>query len=82
MMKNKLPDKDNIYVKEEGGNLKDTLFFLLKNLEEMNTLWIRISLNAPDLIKSAKEKEREDLKPLISETITRLSLLEGLTIEL
>ena len=82
MMKNKLPDKDNIYVKEEGGNLKDTLFFLLKNFEEMNTLWIRISLNAPDLIKSTKEKEREDLKPLISETITRLSLLEGLTIEL
>ena len=82
MMKDKLPDKDNIYFKEEGGNLKDTLYFLLKNLEEMNTLWIRISLNASDLIKNTKEKEREDLKPLISETITRLSLLEGLTIEI
>ena len=82
MMKDKLPDKDNVYVKEEGGNLKDTLFFLLKNLEEMNILWIRISLNSSDLIKKIKEKERENLKPLISETITRLSLMEGLTIEL
>lgn len=48
----------------------------------MNRLWIRISLNAPELVKQSKEEERKDLKPLISETITRLSQLEGLTIEL
>ena len=43
MVKDKLPDKDNVYVKEEGGDFKDTIFFLIKNLEEMNRLWIRIS---------------------------------------
>ena len=82
IMKDRLPDKDNVYVKEEGGNFQDTVLFLIKNLEEMNRLWIRISLNAPELVKQSKEEERKDLKPLISETITRLSQLEGLTIEL
>ena len=82
MVKDKLPDKDNVYVKEEGGDFKDTIFFLIKNLEEMNRLWIRISLHAKEEEKQEKEKEREDLKPLIAETITRLSTLEGLTMEL
>jgi vacuolar protein sorting-associated protein 35 len=81
-MKDRLPDKDNAFIKEEGGTFQDTVFFLIKNLEEMNRLWIRISLNAPELVKKSKEEERKDLKPLISETITRLSQLEGLTIEL
>jgi len=82
IVKDRLPDKDNAYIKEEGGNFQDTVLFLIKNLEEMNRLWIRISLNAPELVKQSKEEERKDLKPLISETITRLSQLEGLTIEL
>lgn len=82
IIKDKLPDNDNIYVKEKGGNFQETVFFLTKNLEEINRLWIRISLNASELEKKTKEKEREDLKPLISETINRLSSLEGLTMEL
>ena len=82
IIKDKLPDNDNIYVKEKGGNFQETVFFLIKNLEEINRLWIRISLNASEIEKKMKEKEREDLKPLISETINRLSSLEGLTMEL
>ena len=82
MVKDKLPDKDNVYVKEEGGEFKDTIFFLIKNLEEMNRLWIRISLYAKEEEKKEKVKEREDLKPLIAETIARLSTLQGLTMEL
>ena len=82
IIKDKLPDNDNIYVKEKGGNFQETVFFLIKNLEEINRLWIRISLNASEIEKKIKEKEREELKPLISETINRLSSLEGLTLEL
>ena len=82
IIKDKLPDKDNIYVKEKGGNFQETILFLIKNMEEINRLWIRISSQAPELEKKKKEKERESLKPLISETINRLSSLEGLTMEL
>lgn len=82
MIKDKLPDNNNIYVKEKGGNFLETICFLIKNMEEINRLWIRISLNASDLEKQNKIKEREDLKPLINETINRLSTLEGLTLEL
>ena len=82
LVKDKLPDNDNIFVKEKGGNFQETVFFLIKNLEEINRLWIRISLNVSEIEKKNREKEREDLKPLISETINRLSTLEGLTMEL
>ena len=82
MLKDKLPDKDNIYIKEEGGNFQDTISFLMKNLEEMNRSWIRLSMNLSEMEKIKKEKQRKDLKPLIAETFTRLSLLEGLNIEL
>ena len=83
IVKDKLPDKDNIYVQEKGGNLQETVIFLVKNFEEINRLWIRLnSENNSEVEKSVKEKEREDLKPLVSETINRLSSLEGLTEEL
>ena len=82
MVKDKLPDKENNYVKEEGGTFEDTLSFLIKNMEEMNRLWIRISYHAPVDQKETKLKEREDLKPLIQESITVLNSLQDLTIEI
>ena len=41
MVKDKLPDKNNIYEKQ-GGTFEDSLKFLIQNLEEMNLLWIRL----------------------------------------
>ena len=82
MVKDKLPDADSIYEKEEGGTFDDTLSFLIKNFEEMNRLWIRISYHAKEEEKNIKEQEREDLKPLIEETITILNSLKGLNIEI
>ena len=82
IIKDKLPDNDNIYVKEKGGNLTEAILFLVKNFEEINRLWIRISSDASEVDKTLKVKEREDLKPLISETINRLSSLEGVTLEI
>ena len=82
VIKDKLPDKDNIYVQKKGGNLNESILFLIKNLEEINRFWVRISSDSSELEKDKKEKERESLKPLISESINRLSSLEGLTMEI
>lgn len=81
MIKDKLPDKDNVYLKE-GGEFGDTIKFIIQNLEEMNRLWIRISsgVSGQELIK--REKERGELKILIGESINRLSSLESLTQEI
>jgi vacuolar protein sorting-associated protein 35 len=80
-IKDKLPDKDNVYL-EEGGKLEDTLKFLIQNMEEMNGLWIRLSSNVEGNEKILREKERNELKILVGESINRLSSLDGLTLEL
>ena len=87
MIKDRLPDKGNEYEKP-GASPDDTLKFILNNLEEMNGLWIRISNNNSiisgeddntDIISSLKE--REQLKILIGENITRLSSLNCVNVE-
>ena len=87
MIKDRLPDKGNEYEKP-GASPDDTVKFILKNLEEMNGLWIRITNNNSiisgeddntDIISSLKE--REQLKILIGENITRLSSLNCVNVE-
>ena len=73
MIKDKLPDKDNIYLKQ-GAAFEDSLKFIIENMEEMNRLWIRISGNGG--------KEREELKVLIGESMNKLSSLENLNLDL
>ena len=65
MIKDRLPDQGNEYEKP-GASSEDTVKFLLNNLEEMN---------GPSL------KEREQLKILIGENITRLSSLNCITVD-
>ena len=43
IIKDKLPDKDNVYLKEEA-NFEDSIKFIIENMEEMNRLWIRLSI--------------------------------------
>jgi len=81
MTKDKLPDKDNVYVRE-GGTFDDTLKFLLQNLEEMNRLWIRLLIGVNGQAKVERQKEREELKILVGESISKLSSLESLTQEI
>jgi len=81
MTKDKLPDKDNVYVRE-GGTFEDTLKFLLQNLEEMNRLWIRLLIGVNGQAKVERQKEREELKILVGESISKLSSLESLTQEI
>ena len=67
-MKDRLPDTGSEY-EGEGGSIDDALDILFRNLSEINKLWIRL--------KTKREKERVDLKTLISESISRISNLEG-----
>ena len=88
MIKDRLPDKGNEYEKP-GASPDDTVKFILNNLEEMNGLWIRIT-NNNSIIGVEDEsadtesslKEREQLKILIGENITRLSSLNSVTVDL
>ena len=83
MIKDRLPDKGNEYEKP-GASPDDSVKFILNNLEEMNSLWIRISTNNneenPEDISYLKE--REQLKILIGENITRLASLNYISAEL
>ena len=80
-IKDKLPDKGNVYL-EEGGKFEDTLKFILQNLDEMNRLWIRISSDVTGAEKIMRDKERIELKIIVGESINRLSSLDGLTIDI
>ena len=87
MIKDRLPDKGNEYEKP-GASPDDTVKFILNNLEEMNGLWIRITNNNSIISGeddntdiSSSLKEREQLKILIGENITRLSSLNCVNVE-
>ena len=74
MIKDKLPDKDNIYLKE-GGKFDVTLKFIIQNLDEMNRLWIRLGTDVMGAEKLIRDKERNELKILVGESINRLSMI-------
>ena len=82
VMKGRLPDGKNKFTKEGECTIKDTISFFIKNLEEMNRSWIRMTLNASEDERPVLEKERFDIKILISDTIDTISKLEGINVEL
>lgn len=60
----------------------DSYNFILKNLLEMNRLWIRIQHMPGDRTKEVKrrrERERNDLRILVGSNLNRLSQLEGVS---
>lgn len=81
MIKDKFPDKGNEYEKP-GASFEDTIKFILSNLEDMNQLWIRLSVGSIGVNRLTKENEREELKTLVGENITRLASLNGITAEI
>jgi len=72
-----LPDTGSEY-EGSGGNIDDAIEVIVRNLTEMNKLWIRMQGSKE---KSKRERERLDLKVTIGENVTRLSNLEGVTLE-
>ena len=81
MIKDKLPDRDNVYLRE-GAAFEDSLKFIIENMEEMNRLWIRLSAGVGGGEKVRREKERDELKILVGESMNKLSSLENLNIDL
>lgn len=81
MIKDKLPDVGNEY-ESSNSTMDDTVKFIIQNLEEMNRLWIRLSIGYTGNERLIKEKERNELKVLVGENIIRLASLNGLTIEI
>ena len=81
MIKDKLPDKNNVYLRE-GASFEDSLKFIIENMEEMNRLWVRLSSGISGGERMKREKERDELKILIGESMNKLSSLENLNLEL
>lgn len=66
----------------EEGTVIDSYEFILRNLLEMNRLWIRIRNLPGDRTKETRrrrERERNDLRILVGSNLNRLSQLEGVT---
>lgn len=64
------------------GTVVDSYEFILRNLIEMNRLWIRIQHMPGDNTKEVKrrrERERNDLRILVGSNLNRLSQLEGIS---
>lgn len=80
MIKDKLPDKTNEYLCGVA-RFEDTINFLINNLEEMNSLWIRMS-NDPNNNREISDKERSDIKGLLGENLAKLASLHGLNLEI
>jgi vacuolar protein sorting-associated protein 35 len=75
-----LPDDDNNY-DGTGGDVSDSLDFLLTNLGEMNRLWVRMQHTGGIREKSKRERERNDIRVTVGSNIIRLSNLVGVSIE-
>lgn len=64
------------------GTVVDSYEFILRNLLEMNRLWIRIQHMPGDYNKETKrlrERERNDLRILVGSNLNRLSQLDGIS---
>ena len=59
MIKDKLPDKNNVYLRE-GASFEDSLKFIIENMEEMNRLWVRLSSGISGGERMKREKERDE----------------------
>lgn len=75
-IKDKLPDTGSEY-DGPGGNVKDSVEFILQNFTEMNKLWVRMQHQGPVRDRDRRETERLDLRILVGKNLARLSQLEG-----
>jgi len=65
-----------------GGNLKDSISFVLTNFVEMNKLWVRLQFQGHSRDRALREQERRELRILVGTNLVRLSQLEGIDLEL
>lgn len=60
-----------------GGNLQDSIGFVLTNFIEMNKLWVRLQHQGHSREREKRELERKELRILVGTNLVRLSQLEG-----
>jgi vacuolar protein sorting-associated protein 35 len=60
-----------------GGNLQDSISFVLTNFIEMNKLWVRLQHAGHSREREKREMERKELRILVGTNLVRLSQLEG-----
>ncbi|GBG24088.1 Vacuolar protein sorting-associated protein 35 [Hondaea fermentalgiana] len=65
-----------------GVSTEFAVSFVLQNFGEMNRLWVRMQHQGNPKTRARREKERQDLKVLISFNLVRLSEFDGMTLEL
>ena len=81
MMKDILPDKGNEF-EGEGGDVNDSIEFILQNMSEMNRLWVRLQHLSTNKDMEQRQMERNELRVTVGENIIRLSSLEGVTYDI
>ncbi|WFD19900.1 retromer complex subunit Vps35 [Malassezia caprae] len=65
-----------------GGNLNDSISFILANFVEMNKLWVRQQHLGHSREREKREAERRELRILVGTNLVRLSQLDGVTLEI
>ncbi|CAO1632318.1 unnamed protein product [Sympodiomycopsis kandeliae] len=65
-----------------GGNLQDSIGFVLTNFIEMNKLWVRLQHQGHSREREKREAERRELRILVGTNLVRLSQLEGVGLEM
>ncbi|GAA5990386.1 hypothetical protein JCM10908_007348 [Rhodotorula pacifica] len=65
-----------------GGNLHDSIGFVLTNFIEMNKLWVRLQHAGLSRDRDRRELERRELRILVGTNLVRLSQLEGVDLEM
>ncbi|WWD17800.1 hypothetical protein CI109_102242 [Kwoniella shandongensis] len=65
-----------------GGNLQDSIGFVLTNFIEMNKLWVRLQHQGHSREREKRELERKDLRILVGTNLVRLSQLEGVDLDM
>lgn len=95
-VRNYLPDVDNEY-SGEGGNVFDSIEFVLQNFTQMNKLWVRMQTvggrrrrgkplteqqkRSRKEKKAQREAQRKDLKILVGLNLQRLGSLDGVDVD-
>jgi len=77
MMKDKLPEEGSEYY-GWGGDVNDSIQFIITNFIEMNKLWVRMQYQASGRDRERRERERREMATLVGQNLQRLAQLEGI----
>jgi len=82
MGKSSARPKGHLLTSRIGGNLQDSIGFVLTNFIEMNKLWVRLQHQGHSREREKREFERRDLRILVGTNLVRLSQMDGVDLEM